>query len=382
MSGKVKVLYLIERLARAGTELHLLKLLRGIDREWFEPVLCVLNGEMTDRDLLPSDIKVHDLEAGWNLIRPATMGVWRRLLKVLREEEPDILHSFLFVANVMGPFAARKTGVKHIVASRGRMGIEWDAGAMHRRVQTAADKRTDRILCKTEAMRDEIIAYEKVEEEKVVVVPNGVDLKEFSMGSGGMSNQRKALREKHGIPEEGPLIVALGNLKPIKGHEVLVRAAPLLEQHFKNFQIVVLGEGEARSCLQEEIAGLAMGKRVHLPGKMDNVREWMSAADLFVATSHSEGMPNAVLEAMAMALPLVLSDIPGHREAAGEAAWYFEPRDAEALTEAVAKALTDPSRRVENARLGQERVERLFSLDVMQKRVMQIYEELTGRAST
>ncbi len=381
MSDKIKVLYLIERLARAGTELHLLKLLRGIDRERFEPVLCVLNGEMTEQALLPSDIKVHDLEAGWNLMRPATVGVWRRLLAILREEQPDIIHSFLFVANVMGPFAARRTSVKYTVASRGRMGIEWDAGLLHRWLQSAADKRTDRILCKTQAMRDEIIEYEKASEEKVRVVPNGVDMKEFSLGSGGMSSQRKVLLESHGIPEEGPLILALGNLKPIKGHEVLVRAAPRLEQHFKNFQIVVLGEGEARSSLQEEIAGLNVGNRVHLPGKMENVRDWMSAADLFVATSHSEGMPNAVLEAMAMALPLVLSDIPGHREAAGEVAWYFESRDAEEMTEAVALALANPSRRAEHARLGQERVEKLFSLKVMQERVMQIYDELAGDTS-
>ncbi|MFW5870069.1 MAG: glycosyltransferase, partial [Candidatus Sumerlaeota bacterium] len=259
MSKKTKIFYLIERIARAGTELHLLKLLSGLDRERYEPVLCVLNGQMSDPDLLPDDIRIHDLKAGWNLVRPSFVGVWRRLIAVLKEEQPDILHSFLFVANAIGPFAARRAGVPFIIASRGRMGIEWDAGAMHRHLQAAADKRTDRILCKTTAMRDEILEYEKVAPEKIEIVPNGVDLSKFTLGRGGIYQQRLELQKDHGIKPDGPLILALGNLKPIKGHEVLLRSAPLLSQRFKAYQIVILGEGEARPELENQIEKLRIG---------------------------------------------------------------------------------------------------------------------------
>ena len=82
--------------------------------------------------------------------------LYRSLCKLLRQERPDIIHSFLFVSNVLGPFAAKKARVPAAIASRGRMGIEWKAHFLHRLAQRAADRRTDLIICKTEAIAAEI----------------------------------------------------------------------------------------------------------------------------------------------------------------------------------------------------------------------------------
>jgi glycosyltransferase involved in cell wall biosynthesis len=101
----------------------------------------------------------------------------------------------------------------------------------------------------------------------------------------------------------------------------------------------------------------------------------MRAADLLVAPSLSEGMPNAVLEAMASGLPLVLSDIPGHREAAAGNAWYFAAGDAVELAREVEAALNAPDKRAERSRLGMERAQGEMSVQTMVHRIESIYEE-------
>jgi glycosyltransferase involved in cell wall biosynthesis len=373
---KIKIFYMIERLARAGTELHLTKLIRQLDRERFEPVLCCLNASKTDRSLLPAGVRSYLLNARWNLLNPQTFGIYRQLVKILRKEKPEILHSFLFVSNIIGPFAAKKAGVRKVLVTRDRMGIEWQATAAHRWVQRLANQRTTLILCKTEAMGREISQVEHTSWDKIRVVPNGVETERFQFRVGEMHESRTCLREMYGVPVDGPLILAVGNLKPVKGHASLVEAATWLREKFPRIQIAIVGDGESRADLQEQITARALEQNVLLPGSCPDVRPWMRAADLQVAPSLSEGMPNAVLEAMAMGLPLVLSDIPGHREAAKSNAWYFEAGNPVELASAIEAALNAPDKRAEFSRLGMERAHGEMSLETMVKRVETIYDEV------
>jgi len=382
MAERVKVLYVIERLARAGTELHLVKILQRLDRSRFEPVLCCLNDSRTDKDLLPEGVRYHSFQAPWNLARPAIWRIYRRLCGLMRREKPDLVHSFLFVANVLAPFAAGRARVKGVVASRGRMGIEWKASVLHRLAQRAADRRTDYIICKTEAIAREIAQVEKAPTEKIRVIPNGVDTEYYSRTAAPARVAREQIAAMHGVPRDGPLILAVGNLKPIKGQTTLIEATALLVERFPLLQVAIVGEGESELDLRAAIRSSGLAERVHLPGAADDVRPWMRAADLFVAPSLSEGMPNAVLEAMAMGLPVILSNIPGHAETAGAHAWYFEPRNSQALAESIATALDSPEACAERARAGTERVQKEFSLGQMVKRIESLYLELLAGDKT
>jgi glycosyltransferase involved in cell wall biosynthesis len=378
MSDRVKVLYLIERLARAGTELHVLKVLQRLDRSRFEPVLCCLSEETTDKSLLPKDVPHRLLGAGWNLVHPRTYLVYRRLRELIAREKPDVLHSFLFVANVLGSFAARREKTPCVVASRGRMGIEWKAHVLHRMTQRAANRRCDLLICKTQAMAREAERLEGMPRERIRVIPNGVEIDRFAFQPGAAAENRRLLQEEHGISADGPLVIAVGNLKPVKGHRTLVEAAAALVDSFPRLQVAIVGKGESAAELRAAIRSHELARRVFLPGNFEDVRPWMRAADVFVAPSLSEGMPNAVLEAMAMGLPVVLSDIPGHVEAAGPDAWYFQPQDAEGLAQALADALASPNQRAERGRAGYERVRAQMSVDAMVRRIESLYCELVG----
>lgn len=375
--GKIKILYVIERLARAGTELHLLKVLQNLNRDRFEPVLCCLSREMTDAALLPDeDMQTHLLDGQWNLLRPSSLRLFRQLRGVIQKERPDVVHSFLFVANVMAPYAAKGRCRPAIVVSRGRMGIEWNANILHKIVQRRADQISDAILCKTEAMRHEIARHEKVTPEKIYVIPNGVDLRRFKVVAGSVVECRQILQAQFGVSEEGALLLAVGNLKPIKGHQTLIEALDILKPDFPRLQVAIIGSGESESILREEITSRHLEPVVHLPGAQEDVRPWMAAADMFVAPSHSEGQPNALLEAMAMGLPCILSDIPGHREAIANDAWYFPPRDPRSLALRIREALEAPNLRAERGNAGRRRVREALSLEVMVERIQNIYTQL------
>ena len=372
---KIKVFYAIERLARAGTELHLLRVLRQLDRTRFEPVLCCLNQSMCETDLIPTDLTVHTFDARWNLLHPSTIGIYWRLLHAIRQEKPDVIHSFLFVANILGAFASRRAGVRVFVASRGRMGIEWDANFLHRKMQCLADRRTDHILCKTEAMRQEIARHECVPLEKIRVIPNGVDTSHFRFESGGAAEARERLAQEFGIPTDGPLVLAVSNLKPIKGHRTLVEAAAKVREHCPALRVAIVGKGESEDELRDAVRSLGLETTVYLPGNAEDVRPWMRGADLFVAASLSEGMPNALLEAMAMGLPAVLSDIPGHRETAEDDAWYFPVKDIASLAATLEHALAASEERAERAQKGLERVCSSLSLEAMVRKIENVYIE-------
>ncbi|MFP4379996.1 MAG: glycosyltransferase [Candidatus Sumerlaeia bacterium] len=376
MAPKTKVLYLIERLARAGTELHLLRLMERLDKDRFEVVLCCLSEKMTDSSLIPEGVRCHLLNAGWNLLRPGSIPLFFKLRRIIRDESPDILHSFLFVSNVLAPFAVSRRHVKGVVISRGRMGIEWQAGRLHRFLQIKADHRADVITCKTEAMRREIAQVEKTSFDKVRVVPNGVDLKYFQFQAGRVGESRKALEKDYGISAEGPMLLAVGNLKPIKGHQYLIKATKELILHMPRVQVAILGDGESREELEQAIKSNGLESNVHLPGAVDDVRPWLRAADLFVAPSLSEGLPNAMLEAMAMGLPLVLSRIPGHEEVARTEAWYFEAGDALNLSEVLREALESPQKRAEMGTAMAQRAREEYSVAAMIQKMENIYTEL------
>lgn len=381
MERRVKVLYLVERVARAGTELAMLRQLQRLDRDRFEPALCCLCAEATDRSLLPGDLPCHLLDAPWNLVHPRSLGLYRRLVALLRSQRPDILHSFLFISNVLGPHAARGAGVGATVATRGRMGIEWQATRLHRLLQRRANRRTDLILCKSRAIADEILRVEKPAADKIEILPNGVDLTHYEGFAEGRRRLRLALAERHGIPAEGPLLAALGNLKPIKGQDLLIEGLAAMPPARRPL-LALAGRGESEAALRERVAALGLAERVFFLGHLEDPRPLLAGADLFVSASRSEGQPNALLEAAALGLPLALSDIPGHRETAGSHALFFPLQPPVALADTLDRALCEPDRLGALARAARLRVAQAYDLSHIQARLEGLYLRLAGLAES
>jgi glycosyltransferase involved in cell wall biosynthesis len=221
-----------------------------------------------------------------------------------------------------------------------------------------------------------------LDRRRTVEIGNGVDLERFAPpGPGAPPRPGPSLAE--GIDEGAPLCVTVARLSPQKGLEVLIDAAAILRDRYpeRRARLVVVGEGELRAELEARIAARQVGAMVRLVGARppDEIPAWLAAADLFVLSSHYEGMSLAVMEAMAAGCPPVVTRVSGTAELVPDAdhGRVVAPGDAEGLAGAIAELLADPGLR---RRIG-ERARahaRAFSWDACFTRTSAVLREAAG----
>jgi glycosyltransferase involved in cell wall biosynthesis len=205
-----------------------------------------------------------------------------------------------------------------------------------------------------------------------IVIRNGVELEDKSrlIEPEEKVSRRRALN----LPTKGRLFIYAGPLIARKDPLLLIRS--FLDYVDRNDTLCLLGDGPLLPACRRLTGNQ---QNIFLPGLVHNVADYLRAADLFVSASHAEGMPNAVLEALAVSLPVILSDIPAHRELldnCSEAGWLFAPRDPSALGKCFDQAVFDVSTRQAALQL----VKRHFSAQSMSIAYQRLYESALNRA--
>jgi glycosyltransferase involved in cell wall biosynthesis len=181
--------------------------------------------------------------------------------------------------------------------------------------------------------------------------------------------------------DTGPLVGAVGALRPQKGYDVLIEAALLLRRTHPRLRLLIAGEGPDRPRLEELIARLAASETVTLLGRRMDVPDVLAALDLAVSASNYEGSPLAVMEYMEAGLPIVATRVGGVPDLIddGVHGLLVEPGDPAALARAVEELLADPARGAALGERARERRRREFDLDVMVASVEALYEELLAK---
>jgi L-malate glycosyltransferase len=207
------------------------------------------------------------------------------------------------------------------------------------------------------------------------VIPSGIDTERFQPLPPGDYKRRL------GLDPDGPVVGAVTRMRVRKGVEEFLRAMGEVRGRHPRVQTVVAGEVDLDPALERLVAESGLGESLHLLGRRSDVPEVLSAFDLFVLSSHDEGMSNAILEAMAMQLPVVATDVGGTGEVVrdGESGVLVPPRDAERLAAAVGDLLGTPERWPAMGRLGREIVEQGFSARVMVRDMEGLYDRLLER---
>jgi glycosyltransferase involved in cell wall biosynthesis len=185
------------------------------------------------------------------------------------------------------------------------------------------------------------------------------------------------LRTERGLPASDVLVLAVGRLEPVKGHSLLLDALHRALPRAPHLRLAILGAGSLEESLRARSHELGIAGRVDLLGFRRDVAEWMRCADIFAMPSWQEGMPLALLEAMACGLPIIASAVPGVIEALGSprAGVLVQPGDSAALAEALVRLSEDVAAR-ESLGTSAERRASAFSIDSMVDRYCAIYREV------
>jgi glycosyltransferase involved in cell wall biosynthesis len=359
----VRVCFLIDELAAAGTETQLLALIRRLDRRRVLPYLALLRGEgAASRALEPDCCPVLRLGVG-SLKSPGTLVRAVRFARFLRRERIDVVQTYFNDSSYFGVPVARLAGVPHRLRTRNNIG-HW-VRPLHRLLGRALNRWTTGTVTNCEAARRSLLADERPRPETVVVLENGVDLERFLA-----------------IPPPDPVgervtVGAVANLRPVKGLDVLVRAAAWLSCLHPRVTFRVAGEGEQRGELEAAVRAAGLAGRFELPGATDDVPGFLAGVDVAVLPSRAEGMSNALLEYMAACRPVVASAVGATPDLIvhGESGLLVPPGDEVELARALARLLTEPGLA---ARLGAaaRRASRRRSREAMVRRFEEFYTRL------
>jgi glycosyltransferase involved in cell wall biosynthesis len=341
--GPIRILFVIGTLDVGGAETQLVELITRLDRGRFDPVLCCLatTGPLIQR-LLSAGVRVHILGfrgfrngGSWLGMLPHVVSTLWRFFRIMRSERPSIVHGVLFWAYVLGAFAGRAAGVPVVIASRRSLGLFKADKPHYLWLERRANRLTDLFIANSEAVRRDTLQRERIDPARVLVVHNGVDFSRFG--------QRTAPSDSTDLGTR-PRVIVVSNLIHYKGHEFFLRAWARVVERFPEATALLVGEGVMRSSLDSMARELGIAASVKFLGRRTDVANLLAAADLYVHPSLQEGYSNAVLEAMAMARPVVATSVGGNTEAIadGETGLLVPPGDPSALTIAMLRLLEDP----------------------------------------
>ena len=375
MASLTKILFLIPTLERHGAEKQLTLLATHLPREEFDVHVGVLTySGPYEADLRSHGVPVTLLNKRFRFDPRALL----RLRRLIDEVQPDILHTWLFAANSYGRLAVGRRERPLVVVSE-RCVDTWK-----RRWQLWMDRRliprTARLVGNSNSVA-QFYRHVGVPEEILAVVPNAIDVGQYSAPDEDGERRARLLREM-GVPEDAKVIGSIGRIARQKRVDDLIWAEELLRQIDENAHLIIAGDGPELESMKRFADQIRVSSHVHFLGHRDDVAELLQVIDIFWLASDFEGQSNSLMEAMASGIPVIASDIPPNRELVtdGQTGFLVPVGDRVSFARTTGLLLADPNaaRTVGNA--ARERMCSEFSLSRMVDRYATLYRDVLERA--
>jgi glycosyltransferase involved in cell wall biosynthesis len=290
-----------------------------------------------------------------------------QLRRFLRVQRVQIVQTFFESSDIWAGFVTRLTSRAKLIWSRRDMGIL--RAAKHRVAYRLMSGVPDAVFAVSEQVRKFCIEVDRISPARVHTIYNGLDL----MASDPRSTSFKDAREIR--------VTTVGNIRRVKGHDLFIQAAAALLPQFPQASFSIAGEvldPDYFIELQTLVRDLNLGERFHFVGSIADTRKYLSGSDIFVLPSRSEGFSNAIIEAMAVNLPVVATDVGGNAEAVkdGVTGFVVPTEDAAALAGAIGALLADPLKAQAMGIAGRARAAELFTTRAMMQRTVAVYQDL------
>ena len=311
---------------------------------------------------------------------------WSKTVQKLGQNfKPDIIHAhFAYPEGYVAALANCRLKKPFIVTLRGvdiLMESSVGYGArLNKSVDTVIRKVLDRatvLIAVSRPIKEEALKLMKEDDgKKVIYVPNGVDIRKFHPVA-----ENAGIRKSLGLPIEKPIVLTVRHLKPKMGLEYLIKSAKLITKKYPDTLFVICGRDRGSlPTLQQLVSTLELSQNVIFAGEVprDKVSEYYQACDIFVIPSLQEGFPNAALEAMASAKPVVATQVGALVDIIknGKTGLLVEPKNHEMLYERILYLMEKREEAIAMGKNAREDIARNYSLDIKMDHLQNIYKEL------
>lgn len=367
----IKIMRIIARLNIGGPAIHVTLLTRKLSAPAYDSQLVTGNIDAEEGDMSYYAAKhqiepliVPELGRSLNPIRDL-ITIWK-LYWLIRQAKPDIVHTHTAKAGFVGRWAAKLAGVPVILHTFHGHVFAGYFGKTKTRffilLEQATAKISDTIITLTQGLRRELVEeYHIARREKITVLPLGLDLEPFA------KTPRKAgdFRRQWNIPADAPLVGIAGRFVPVKNHALFLAAAAKVRQQRPDAHFVLIGDGELRAEVEQQIDALGLRGSITLTGWQRDLTTAYGDMDVFVISSVNEGTPVTVIESLSAGCPVVATAVGGLPDLldGGVFGELVPSQDENALANAILKVLANPPdiSLAQKAMLDRYGIERLVS---------------------
>ena len=388
---KMKICHVITRMIVGGAQENTLLTIKGHIEKGHEVVLVTgfspgREGELLKNVEMPP-FKIVEIPEMVREVSPVKdLKALRKLRDYFKKEKFDVVHTHSSKAGIIGRIAARQAGVPvvvHTVHGQAFHAYEkpWKK-LLYITAERIAAKYCDKIYAVAQAMIDQCVDAKVAPREKYMVVYSGMDTAAFANAGRNME-----LRQKLGIPENAKVIVTVARLFPMKGYEEMLPAAARLVKEFPDLHFLPVGDGPMYDELQKQIADLGLTGNFHFAGLVPphEVCDYIAQADLLWHLSLHEGLPRAVVQALAVGIPAIGYKLDGTPEVVlnGKTGYVTAPQDVDAVVARSRELLNDAALRAEMGKNGKDLVIERFAwrrmADILEKEFLMLLNAKSGR---
>jgi glycosyltransferase involved in cell wall biosynthesis len=371
----IRVAFVLHKMQVAGAEVLVKETIERLGRRVAPVVLCLDAVGPLGRQLQDAGTDVISLDR-----RPGRdWKVAWRMGRLLRERSIEVVHAHQYTPFFYAALGGLLSGCRPrlILTEHGRHFPDTVAPLRRAVNRLLLDPLADAVNAVCDFSARSLCRTDGFAGGRIEVIENGIDLKRYTTAA-----DRAALRRRLGLAPERRYIACVARLHPVKDQATLLRGFAAVASQFRDVDLLLVGDGPRRIALEELTAELGLGDRIRFLGVRGDVPDILGAVDVFSLTSVSEAASLTLLEAMATALPVVVTDVGGNPEIVrhGEEGLLVPRGDAGSLAAALASLLDDPTRARRLGLAGRQRVESTYRLEKTVAAYYRLYARLTGRS--
>ena len=384
MHKKIKILFVVKNLSVGGAQIRIVRLANGLSKRGFQIQIASLGKENDIREEISDDVvfscsKYFDVLRSVPFLSPILSSLYsvHEISRQVRSANPDVICAMHWAAKIplsfVGKILRKKTVLVEVNRSEYELKLKGVEGKRHPKffARKIAYGFASVVVANSKGLADVTASYFNIPE--VATIHNGIDIEAIRR----MSSEPV---ESFWPDEDTPLVVTAGRLVEQKGFEFLVESIKILNDEKVRVRLLILGEGKLRGKMERKVEDCGIGDLVRISGFVRNPYPYMAKGDIFACSSLSEGMSNAILEAMALHLPIVSTD---HEFGAGEMIEHglngllVPPGDPGAMADALRNLITDRELGKRLVRHADE-VIRKFTLETMIEKHGDLFRSVAG----